>query len=158
MMATRSRPWRDASLLGLNSPVNGTIYSDRGFQVVWDTSAGQEGSGGVLTNFLADEAAMSEEAEAAARMQEGLRAFSPALADALMPDLRASFFWPRHPHTLGSYSAAKVGQYAGLFEHAAASALEGTLVFAGEHTSVEGYGFMNGAVDAGERAAAELLA
>lgn len=158
MMATSSRPWRDGAIVGLNSPITGTIYSDRGFQLVWDTSAGQAGEGGVLTNFMGTDAAMSEEAEAEARLLAGLKALSPQLAAVLKPELKASFFWPRHPHTLGSYSAAKVGQYTGLFEHAAASALDGAMIFAGEHTSIDSCGFMNGAVDAGERAAEELLA
>lgn len=158
MVATNSRPWRDAAILDLNAPLTGSIYSDRGFQQIWDTSVAQEGAGGVITNFLSDEAAKGEEAEALATLESGLRALAPKLAAALTPDTRASFFWPRHPHTLGSYSAARVGQYTGLFEHAASSAFGGVLQFAGEHTSVDGYGFMNGAVDAGERVTRDLLA
>lgn len=157
MVATSSRPWTKGSLFGQNAPLTGTVYTDKPFQLVWETSVGQPGEGGVLTNFLAADAAMSEETAAVERLLSGLRALSPALADTVRPDLKASFFWPRHPHTLGSYSAARTGQYTQLFEHAASSAFDGTMVFAGEHTSVDGYGFMNGAVDAGERAAAELL-
>ncbi len=158
MVATTSRPWQDSSILGLNKPISGTIYSDRGFQVVWDTSAGQPGTGGVMTNFMAGDLALSEDAAALANMQKGVRSLSPRLADALKPELHTSFFWPKHPHTLASYSAAKAGQYCGLFEHAAEPALDNTLFFAGEHTSIDGYGFMNGAVDAGERCAKEILA
>jgi monoamine oxidase len=45
-----------------------------------------------------------------------------------------------------------------MIETAAASELDGALLFGGEHTSVDFNGFMNGAVDSGERVARELLA
>jgi monoamine oxidase len=158
MVATRGRPWNDAGLFGINAPLSGSVYTDRGFQQIWDTSAGQPGKGGVITNFLADANAKGEETPTLAALQAGLKSLSPELAATLNPELRASFFWPRHPHTLASYSAARVGQYTGMIETAAASELDGALLFGGEHTSVDFNGFMNGAVDSGERVARELLA
>jgi monoamine oxidase len=158
MVATRSRPWMDAGLFGINAPLSGSVYTDRGFQQIWDTSAGQPGKGGVITNFLADANAKGEESPTLTALEAGLKALSPELAATLNPELRASFFWPRHPHTLASYSAAKVGQYTGMIETAAKTELDGALLFGGEHTSVDFNGFMNGAVDSGERVARELLA
>lgn len=157
MVATRSRPWTDAGLFGLNEPLSGSVYTDRGFQQIWDTSAGQPGKGGIITNFMADQHAKGEEGEALAALMTGLKSLSPDLAAVVNTELRASFFWARYPHVLASYSACKVGQYCGMIEDAAKSELNGALVFAGEHTSVDFNGFMNGAVDAGERAAKELL-
>lgn len=66
-------------------------------------------------------------------------------------------FWQAHPWTLGSYSYwRKVGQYT------AFSGVEGepvgTCHFAGEHTSQDFQGYLNGAVETGYRAAAEILA
>jgi monoamine oxidase len=158
MVATKSRPWRDGAMVGLNVPTSGSIYSDRGFQVAWDTSAGQPGETGILTNFMADEHAMGDEASSLAALQAGLRTLAPTLASALTPETKASFFWPRHPHTLASYSAPMIGQYCGMIEEAGRTELDGAVLFAGEHTSTESFGFMNGAVDAGERTAKELLA
>lgn len=158
MVATKSRPWRDSSMVGLkNVPISGSLYSDRGFQVVWDTSAGQEGKGGVITNFTADEHAMGDEASLFAALEKGLKTLAPKLLADLNPEKKTSFFWPRHPHTLASYSAPKVGQYCDMIEEAGRSELGGHVLFAGEHTSTESFGFMNGAVDAGERVAKELL-
>ncbi len=157
MVGTSSRPWNQ-SLLGLNTPLSGTIYSDRGFQIMWDTSAGQEGTGGVITNFINGAPAKSEESAVLATLEKGLRALSPDLANALTPAVRTSFFWPNHPHTKGSYAGPLVGQYTSFLEYAAQPELGGRIVFAGEHTSADFCGFMNGAVDAGERAARELLA
>jgi monoamine oxidase len=56
----------------------------------------------------------------------------------------------------GSYSFWKVGQYtqfAGIERE-----VEGRCHFAGEHTSVDFQGYLNGAVESGERAAGEILA
>jgi monoamine oxidase len=157
MVGTSSRPWHQ-SLLGVNQPLSGTIYSDRGFGVVWDTSAGQDGMGGVITNFITGDAAKTEESTVLATLQKGLASLAPEMARALTPDVRASFFWPNHPHTRASYAGCLAGQYTSFREYAAQTELGGRLFFAGEHTSAESTGFMNGAVDAGERVAKELLA
>jgi monoamine oxidase len=157
MVGTSSRPWT-GSLMGINTPLSGSVYSDRGFQIVWDTSAGQEGAGGVITNFRTGALAQGEEAGALANLQKGLESLSPEFAKALTPNVRASFFWPNHPHTKASYAGCRVGQYTHFLEYAAQTELAGRLLFAGEHTSAESVGFMNGAVDAGERVAKELLA
>jgi monoamine oxidase len=157
MVGTSSRPWH-GQIAGKNVPLSGTIYSDKGFQLVWDTSAGQPGEGGVLTNFLTGAPAKGEEAAALATLERTLTALSPEMGKALTPKVRASFFWPNHPHTKASYSGSMVGQYTTFTDIAARGELDGHLVFAGEHTSGVSQGFMNGAVDAGERAARELLA
>lgn len=157
MVGTSSRPWQQ-QLLGLNSPLTGTIYSDRGFQIVWDTSAGQEGTGGVLTNFITGAPAKTDETSVLATLEASLKSFAPDLAAALTPKVRASFFWPLHPHTKASYAGALAGQYTRFFEYAAQAELANTLFFAGEHTSSKSVGFMNGAVEAGERVAREVLA
>jgi monoamine oxidase len=157
MVGTSSRPWRQ-QLLGINSPLTGTIYSDRGFQVVWDTSAGQDGAGGILTNFITGAAAKSEESAALGTLESSLASLSPDLAAALTTRVRASFFWPNHPHTKASYAGPLVGQYTSFADNAARSELGGKLFFAGEHTSAGSQGFMNGAVEYGERVAKEVLA
>jgi monoamine oxidase len=59
--------------------------------------------------------------------------------------------------TLGSYASAKVGQYTTLLEVASEPALDGRLQFAGEHTSSDFLGFMNGGVESGNRASAALI-
>lgn len=157
MVGTTSRPWTQ-QLLGINSPLTGTIYSDRGFGVVWDTSAGQEGAGGVLTNFITGAAAKTEESAVLATLESSLASLSPDLAGALNTRVRASFFWPNHPHTKASYAGPLVGQYTTFADVGAAPELNNTLFFAGEHTSAESMGFMNGAVQSGERVSRQVLA
>ncbi|MCU1428186.1 MAG: hypothetical protein JWL83_2186 [Actinomycetia bacterium] len=62
--------------------------------------------------------------------------------------------WAVDPWHLGSYSYYRVGQFHTISgsEHRQ----EGNLHFAGEHTSVSQQGFLEGAVESGERAAREI--
>jgi len=153
MVGTTSRPW-DGPAAGLPVPSNGIFYA-QDFQVVWDTSRGQPGTRGILTNFLAG---VDDQAAAMATMQRGLRAVSPAIAGSLDTSNVASFFWARYPFAKGSYHAPRVGQVTTLMEVAPVPELDGRLLFAGEHTSTEFPGFMCGAIESGERAAAAILA
>jgi monoamine oxidase len=63
--------------------------------------------------------------------------------------------WAVDPWTLGAYSYMRVGQAATY--GAIAGAPEAGVLFAGEHTSVLHQGFLDGAVQSGERAAREVL-
>jgi monoamine oxidase len=62
--------------------------------------------------------------------------------------------WALDPWVQGAYSYNRVGQAATYGTIAAAA--EGRVHFAGEHTSIEFQGFLEGAVESGERAAREL--
>lgn len=63
--------------------------------------------------------------------------------------------WAVDPFSRGAYSYPRVGQSTSYLQIAAAR--EGATHFAGEHTSVENEGFLDGAVESGERAAREIL-
>ena len=65
-------------------------------------------------------------------------------------------YWAGNPFTRGSYSYWKVGQYttfAGI-----EGVQEGNAHFCGEHTSIDSQGYLNGAVETGERVADEITA
>ena len=79
------------------------------------------------------------------------------MAESLDPTAVSVWFWATYPYTLGSYASAKPGQYTTLLDVAAEPALGGRLQFAGEHTSGDFLGFMNGGVESGNRAAAALI-
>ncbi len=151
MTGTTSRPWRGSASLPAKS--DGELYS-KAFQVIWETSRGQQGTRGILTNYLAG---VTDQAAAQVNIASGLRAISPAIADSLDPTNVATMFWARNPYALGSFSAPKVGQYTTLLEASATPEAGGRLQFAGEHTSAEFPGFMCGGVDSGERVAKALL-
>jgi monoamine oxidase len=153
---TVSRVWRSAES-GLPAPSNGSFYSDLGFQSLWEMSRAQPGEAGIITNFLGGKAGLAEQGAAFDTFRSGLAKMSPKMAESLDPAAVAAFFWATYPYTLGSYASAKVGQYTTLLDVAAEPALDGRVQFAGEHTSVDFLGYMNGGVESGDRAAAALI-
>jgi monoamine oxidase len=63
--------------------------------------------------------------------------------------------WALDPWVKGAYSYYRVGQYATYGK--IAQAPQRPYLFAGEHTSIENIGFLDGAVETGEEAAKQLL-
>ena len=93
-----------------------------------------------------------------AAFHDGLRQIWPKMAKSLDTAAVMSMFWSNYPYTLGSYCGAKVGQYTTMLDEAGKPALGGRLQFAGEHTAgAKRFGFMNGGVLSGNRAARELV-
>jgi monoamine oxidase len=147
-----SRHWN-----GLGS--NGETYSDRGYQSTWEVSRAQPGTSGILVDYTGgDIGASFGSGTPTTRAQQFLTQIEPVL-----PGLSARWngkatvdFWPGYEWTRGSYSYWKVGQYT------AFAGIEGTQEdnahFCGEHTSIDFQGYLNGAVETGERAAAEVIA
>jgi len=156
LQGTTSRVWRTPES-GLPAPSNGTFYSDLGFQNLWDSSRAQPGEAGIITNFLGVKPGLNDAKSALDAFRADLPKMSPKMAEALDPNAVVSWFWAVYPFTLGSYASAKVGQYTTLLEVGAEPALGGRLQFAGEHTSADFLGFMNGGVESGNRAAAALV-
>ena len=164
MVGTTSRVWRKpAPETGL-PPSDGSILSDLKFQDFWETSAGQrptEAEAGILTVFLGGNAAdraKTDQKSVLDTFHKDLAQIWPKVAESLDMAAVTSMFWSNYRYTLGSYSAAKVGQYTTMFDEAWKPALGGRLQFAGEHTSGAKYqGYMNGGVRSGNRAACELV-
>jgi monoamine oxidase len=135
---------------------NGSVYADKSFQTVWETSRGQSGDSGIITNFMGG-------SPGAQYGPERIEQFIAEL-DTIFPGLKAKadgnktmLNWPSMKTMKGSYSCPLVGQYTWVYEAAATPELDGHLHFAGEHTSAESPGYMNGGVESGLRAAKELL-
>jgi monoamine oxidase len=137
----------------------GDSYADTGYQATWEATRAQPGAAGILVNYTGGLATDAQSGrDAAALAPEFL-----ARAEPVLPGLgarwnrRAAFDdWPKNPWTLGSYSYYRPGQYA-RFAGAEREAVDGCH-FAGEHTSVDAQGYLEGAVESGERAAREVLA
>ncbi|MCA9644541.1 MAG: FAD-dependent oxidoreductase, partial [Myxococcales bacterium] len=137
---------------------NGETFSDLGYQSTWDTSRMQPTDKGLLTNFtggahsdalgqLSLEAATSEFLEQLDRVLPGAKAGHDGR--------RTRFVWNTQRWTRGSYSSWKVGQYTTI-AGAEGEPVRG-LKFAGEHTSLDFQGYMEGAALSGARAALEVL-
>jgi monoamine oxidase len=154
MMGFQQRSWRT------QHGHAGTVITDRPFQVTWETSRGQAGAAGILTNFTGGDAGLRlGEGSAADRAREvtgSLEGLFPGIEAAHDASRAVRFHWPTHPWTEGSYACYLPGQWTGL---AGAEGMPvGRLHFAGEHTSLDAQGYMEGGCESGERAAAEVLA
>jgi monoamine oxidase len=148
----RTRFWR-------NLGSNGETYSDRDYQNTWEVSRAQAGTAGILVDYTGGTIGASfGSGTATSRAQQFLAQVEPVLPGATAQwNGRATLdFWAGYPWTKGSYSYWKVGQYtrfAGIERKQ-----QGGVHFAGEHTSIDFQGYLNGAVETGERAAGEVLA
>ena len=138
---------------------NGETYADTGYQNTWEVTRAQPGASGILVDYTGgDIGASFGSGTPATRAQQFLAQIEPVL-----PGLSQHWngkatvdFWTGYPWTRGSYSYWKVGQYtafAGI-----EGRQEGNAHFCGEHTSIDFQGYLNGAVETGERAAAEVIA
>jgi monoamine oxidase len=155
MSGFTQRWWRSVDLK-LPAPSNGSVFTDRSFQCTWETSRGQIGRSGILTNFLGGNAALELSPERYTTFRADLNLVFPRIQEKF-DGHRAVMSWPTNPFVRGSYTCPLPGQYTTLLAAAAAPEMGGRLLFAGEHTSADFSGFMNGAVESGNRAAREIL-
>jgi monoamine oxidase len=150
MVGFSSRPWRSAGS-------NGETFTDLAFQGSWETSRLQPGASGIITNYTGGDRGVAigmgtpEE-----RAAEFLDEF-----DTVFPGTKAAhngkvvrFHWPTYPLTKGSYSAYKVGQYTKITGVEAERFKN--VHFAGEHTSLDAQGYMEGGALSGAMAADEI--
>ncbi|MBI2690111.1 MAG: FAD-dependent oxidoreductase [Acidobacteria bacterium] len=143
----RSRHWN--ALGG-----NGDSYSSTGYQATWEVTRAQPGASGILVDYTGGNAARIADKTSP---QTVLTRIEP-----VMPGLSAQWngkwqlqHWPSNPLTRGSYSYWKPGQYTSFV--GVEGEVEGACHFCGEHTSLDFQGYLNGAVETGERAAAEVI-
>jgi monoamine oxidase len=132
------------------------IATDLESQSFWDSSRLQAGTRGVLTNYRGG--------RAGALVDES---FVPSIVSDLGeiydgPGPRDNFAqahvtnWSRSPFQLGSYSCLRPGQTTRLWGSNHEPELDGRLIFAGEHTSLQAVGFMEGALSSGVLAAERI--
>lgn len=155
MIGFTERWWRNPAV-NLPSPSNGSIFTDLPLQCLWETSRGQQGDSGILTNYLGASAAKQFSAERLDKLKEEINQIFPGIREKF-DGKRVMMNWPEYKFVRGSYSCPLVGQYLTFLETAATTELDGRLLFAGEHTSADSAGYMNGGVESGNRAATELL-
>jgi monoamine oxidase len=151
MFGFHDRFWRQ-----LTPRSNGGVFSDALFEA-WETSQKQPGRRGILTCFIGGSAARRFSSGAAAGYLDQLDHIFPG-AKAAYDGNTANMDWTRFAFSKGSFSAPLVGQYCGMITAAGTPELGGRLLFAGEHTSEESPGFMNGGVESGERVALQVMA
>ncbi len=137
---------------------SGDSYSDTGYQAPWDVTRGQTGANGIFVDYTGG----SVTARQSGGLPSALAQQFLAQAEAVLPGLSAKFTgaatfddWSRNPWTLGSYAYFKVGQYQRFA--GAEGEIVGSCHFAGEQTSQDAQGYLDGAVESGNRAADEVV-
>ena len=137
---------------------NGETYTDTGCQSTWEVTRAQPGRSGILVDYTGgDIGASFGSGTPQTRAAQFLAQIEPVLPGISQQwNGRATVdFWPGYPWTRGSYSYWKVGQYT------AFAGIEGrpesNAHFCGEHTSIDFQGYLNGAVETGERAGREVI-
>jgi monoamine oxidase len=155
------RVWQETNVTGYRFDTRSTGYTftDLEFQCCWETSRGQPGTHALLTNFAGGRLGANLNQ---GTIQERAVKFVSQV-DQIYPGTAAAYtgqavrqHWPSSPFVMGSYTCYKPGQYSTLADWVAEPV--GNIFFAGEHTSVEFNGYMEGAVETGQRAAKEVWA
>jgi monoamine oxidase len=150
-----TRPW-------VSQGYGGVAYTNvTGFQCAWDDTVNQATTTGVICDFPggSQTAAWAGQPFGTAPAEQ-VSSFLDQL-EPIFPGVTAAYngkayrdCWPLNPWSKGAYSCQRPGQYTGFFGIEAVP--EGNVHFAGEHTSTYYYGFLNGAVESGERAGKEV--
>lgn len=130
--------------------------SDRPTGAVWDASEDQKGSSGILSLLAGGH---SSRALAQIAKTEGDRGVVERLSWLGKPSAllaTTTVVWENDPWSRGGYAVFDPCYAPQLRDWLARPA--GRIIFAGEHTSLRWQGYMNGAIESGKRAAAEVRA
>ena len=154
-----SRLWNAAGFTG-------TSYADNGSANGWECTNYQGGSAGILINVPGGAQGRGLAAQYGLTLESG-RAPAAMVTDTLtvlepiFPGITAAYngqAWYHdgnlNPFLGGAWAQYNVGQYTGF--SGIEPVQEGNIHFAGEHTSMDFQGFMEGAVTSGERVAREI--
>ncbi len=160
-----TRLWNETGPWGVST---GTTFSDIGYQNSWEPTRGQPGLSGILNDYtggantmrhmktrqvFADisDAGVQQDAvvflDRIERVYPGVKPLWNGKATCSLPHLSSNFNC--------SYSYYRVGQINAFGD--TERDRQGNVFFAGEHTSIDFQGFMEGAAAEGQRAAGEIL-
>ena len=148
----RTRFWRGQGCTG-------ETYADTGYQNTWEVSRAQPGTSGLLVWYTGGDpgVAVGSSTVTTQVTKNFLPKIEPVLPGATgqWNGLATRDYWTGYQWTKGSYSYWKVGQYTRF--SGAEKERSFNCHFAGEHTSQDFQGYLQGAVESGERAASEIL-
>jgi len=148
----RSRIWREVY------QSTASVFTDLGFQNTWEATPFAPTANGLVTNFTGGRQGLAmgsgvPEDQAQRFLGQFERVF-PGVKN-LRTGKAVRAFWPGERFSKGSYACYLVGQWTQMYTVEGEQV--GNLYFAGEHTSLENQGYMEGGCETGQRAALEIL-
>jgi monoamine oxidase len=148
-LGLKNRPWRRHNHQGY-------LYAND-IHTGWDNYHLQHKNAGpgAYTVFLGGLTGAGAAPDKATLYLPTLEKAFPGFGKSFVPEQTAAMNWTNHPHTKGSYICYKPGQWTTIKGQEGAPV--GHMYFAGEHTSAEFSGFMNGAAVTGKEAASKVL-
>lgn len=148
---------------------NGYAIGDDPFLLTWESTLGEPGRGSIVTTYYGGRSGagglLAPAPHAATVRRQRRRTLASLTQGGAMglDGLRAGFNgrawtdrWVGDPWARGSYAAYLPGQYTRYYGYVGRA--EGRIHFAGEHTATVNQGYLEGAVESGERAADEIAA
>ena len=134
-------------------------YSDRGYQSTWEVTRAQPGASGILVDYTGgDIGASFGSGTPTSRAQQFLAQAEPVLPGHHAGVERQGGGRVLARRTSGRAARTRSGRSASTRAFAGVEReRRGTCHFAGEHTSIDFQGYLNGAVESGERVVAEIL-
>ncbi|WP_293332367.1 NAD(P)/FAD-dependent oxidoreductase [Microcoleus sp. CAWBG58] len=148
----RSRIWRDTYRS------TASVYTDLGFQNTWEATPFAPTANALVTEFTGGKQGLAIGAgtpeDQAQRFLGQFERVFPGVRN-LRSGKAVRAFWPGERFFKGSYSCYLVGQWTQMY--GVEGERFGNLYFAGEHTSLENQGYMEGGCETGQRAALEIL-
>jgi monoamine oxidase len=152
IMGFKDKAWR-------TSGKQGYTFTDETFGCGWDSSQMQPEKEGSFTVFgggkFAEDVNLQQQQKLSKDFVAGLQTIYPGAAKAYTRK-NIKFCWAKSPVAKAGYSSFKMGQWSALAGWEAIPV--GNIYFAGEHTSVEFQGYMNGAAETGKIAARQIAA
>ena len=130
--------------------------TDQPYGAVWDASEQQDGEAAILSFLAGGRASREMQALLAEEDIDGLVRRLDWLGEPAKLLASHTIVWDHDEWARGGYAYFHPGFDPLLRDWLARPA--GRVVFAGEHTSVKWQGYINGAIESGERAAAEIAA
>ncbi|MEG4319136.1 MULTISPECIES: NAD(P)/FAD-dependent oxidoreductase [unclassified Microcoleus] len=148
----RSRIWRELYRS------TASVFTDLGFQNTWEATPFVPTPNGLVTEFTGGKQGLAIGAgtpeDQAQRFLNQFERVFPGVRN-LRTGKAVRAFWSGERFLKGSYSCYLVGQWTQMY--GVEGERFGNLYFAGEHTSLENQGYMEGGCETGQRAALEIL-
>ncbi|ERT07737.1 FAD binding domain protein [Lyngbya aestuarii BL J] len=139
----------------------GNVFTDLGFQNTWESSNSRYASStiGLITNYTGGTQGVAVGAgtveDQAQQLNTNLEAVFPGINSVAIRNQANRAFWTGSPFSLGSYLCYRPGEFTRFY--GVEGERVGNLFFAGEHTSLEYQGFMEGGCETGELVASDIL-